>query len=66
MGYDYHKERNFAENNPGIPPEMRKYFQGVNEALVAGDLWVTTTTSTTTSTSSTTTTSSSSTTTTTA
>lgn len=55
MGYDYHKERNFAENNPGIPAELRKYFQGVNEALTNGDLWVTTTTtSTTTSTSSTT------------
>lgn len=50
MGYDYHKERDFVENNPGIPPEMRKYFQGVNAALTLGDLWVTTTTSTSTTT----------------
>ena len=55
MGYDYHKERNFAENNPGIPAELRKYFQGVNKALTAGDLWVTTTTTTTSSTTTTTT-----------
>lgn len=64
MGYDYHRERNFAENNPGIPAELRKYFQGVNEALVAGDLWVTTTTTSTTTTTTTTSTSSSTTTTT--
>lgn len=66
---DYLEQRRWVETNPGLPPELRDYFQKLNARLTANNIWPTTTTSTTTtsttSSSSTTTTSTSSTTTTT-
>ena len=50
----YKKERQFAENNPGVHPQLRKYFAALNAQIT----WPTTTTTVTTTTTTTTTTTS--------
>lgn len=49
---DYLEQRRWVETNPGLPPELRDYFQKLNARLTANDIWPTTTTSTTTTTTS--------------
>lgn len=46
MGYQ--EEKNQMEQNPGLPPFLRRWAKEVNAAINKGALWVTTTTTTTT------------------
>lgn len=64
-GREAYRIRQWAKNNPGIPPEMREWFQLIDETIGTsyGGFITTTTTTSTTSSSSTTTSSSTSTTT---
>ncbi len=51
-----HKEiRNWAKTNPGINPEMRRFFTVLDSSLTDAGVWPTTTTTTTSSTTSSTT-----------
>lgn len=47
MGFEEEKKQ--MEENPGLPPFLRRWAKEVNAAVTKGALWATTTTTTTTS-----------------
>jgi hypothetical protein len=53
---DAYRIRNWAKYNPGLPPEMREWFQLIDETISEGGTGAFPTTTTTTTSSSTTTT----------